>query len=124
MEYVSQKALQKAEHIAERYKHQLEKAKELGKKTTQVALRTGAAAGTTFALAYWEGKAVSEGKPEKSQVMGMDLSLLVGAAGLVVEAMELGGDEMTNELAGSAGIGALCAFAYKKGHLKGTQIAA
>lgn len=95
------------------------KIREESQKASQIAMNTGVAAGSAFGISYLEAAyptGIGAG------VFGMDLSLIVGIAGVGASAAGLVSGQNA-QLLESAGIGALAAFAAKKGKEKGAEAA-
>ena len=113
----SERQLAKKDATIERLKAWNKKRAEESKGAVVAGIRTGAGMGSAFGVGYFEHR-----YPDKAQVVGIDLSLLVGVIGTAVGAFGLAGkDKQTNELIEAVGNGALFAFAAKKGAEMGAE---
>jgi len=111
------RALVKAREQNERQKALIKRLKSKGEDATKTAVRTAAAMGTSFAVSYVEGR-----YPDKSEILGIPVSLAVGVGLTVTGAMGWAGKE-SSELVQSAGDGALSAYAARRGYDMGMDAA-
>lgn len=104
----------KLHSLAQRVK----RAKEEQKKAVQAAMNTASAAGAAFGVSYLEAA-----YPDSfgQGVFGVDASLLVGLVGVGLGATGMAGDAQTSAIVESMGMGALAAYAAKKGREKGAE---
>jgi len=103
-----------------RLKARSEKMKLEAKKATASAISTASAAGAAFGVSYLE-TAYPDGIGKG--VFGIDTSLLVGVLGVAVGATGMAGDDQTNHIVESVGIGSLAAYAAKMGRERGAKAA-
>ena len=94
------------------------KVREDSKHATAQITNSAAAAGSAFGISYLEA-AYPEGIGKG--VFGIDTSLLIGIVGVGVGATGMVSDRMSSDLIEAMGIGALSAYAAKKGREKGAE---
>ena len=103
-----QKELAKAEKEKERAIARLARIRDENEETIDSATRTAMVMGGALAMAWWKGR-----YPDKSDILGIDASLVVGGGLAVASIMGWAGDqELVVE---SLGNGALASFAVSKG---------
>lgn len=88
------------------------------KKATATAIGTASAAGAAFGVSYLEAA-----YPDSfgQGVFGIDTSLLIGIVGVGLGATGMAGDESTNHIVESIGIGSLASYAAKMGRERGAS---
>ena len=115
-----ERQLAKKDDIITRMKAANKKRSDEAGNAMQAGVRTGAGMGAAFGVGYFE-----HAWPDKAQVLGIDVSLLVGVLGTAVGAFGLAGkDKQTNDVIEAVGNGSLFAYAAKKGAEMGDEKAA
>lgn len=112
------RALAKAREQNERQKKMIARLRSKGEEATKTAVRTASAMGGAFAVSYVEGR-----YPDKSEIVGIPISLFAGIGLTVAGAMGWAGSRDTSELVQSAGDGCLAAYAARRGHEMGLEAA-
>lgn len=102
---------------AESAEKRLAKFREDNKSALARATRTAFTMGGAFAMAYYHGR-----YPDKSVILGLDASLVVGAGLTVAALMDWAGSQ--GDTVEALGTGALAAFATQKGYEMGQEGAA
>lgn len=109
--------LAEAEKKLESKNRTIRKLKEQSEQATEVAVQTATTMTSSFAVSYFEAR-----YKEKSEVMGMPTSLLVGVGATVAGALGVGGRQAN--LVRAMGDGALAAYAARRGSEMGEEAAA
>ncbi len=116
MAMVSQRDASKAMKKAAKSDARLARIKEDHKESLEQATRTAVTMGGAFGMAWWSGR-----YPERSEILGMDASLVVGGALTVASMMGWAGNQAV--IVESLGTGALSVFAASKGFAMGKESA-
>lgn len=90
--------------------------KKEGQAAMEAGIRTGAGMASAFGVSYIETR-----YPDKNKVFGIELSLLVGIGATAAGAFNLVGDKQASEVFEAVGMGALAAFAARKGAEMGAE---
>lgn len=98
------RAIKKAEKADKRLANSRKKQKEALEQATRTAVTMGGA----FGMAWWQGR-----YPDKSEILGMDASLVVGGALTIAAMMGWAGNQET--VVEGLGTGALSVYAASKG---------
>lgn len=101
-------SLARIEREKDSLKNRLAKMKAESEGTIKRGIRTLASAGTAFGMGYF-----AAAYPDKSTILGMPVSLAVGGAAFLADAMGWAGKE--GDMVGAIGDGAIDAFACQKG---------
>jgi len=110
------KALAKAHAKAERAENRLARMREENEDTVASATRVAVTMGGALAMSWVKGR-----YPDKSEILGLDSSLVIGGGLMVAALMGWAGDQ---ELVVEAlGTGALAVYAASKGYELGTEAA-
>lgn len=111
------KALAKSQQRAERAEARLSRLREENEDALKTATRTAVVMAGALGMSYVKGR-----YPDKSQVMGLDSSLVIGGGLMVAAVMGWAGEQET--IVESLGVGCLSVYAASKGYELGQEAAA
>lgn len=116
MAIVSQREASKLAKKMENAQRRLAKIREDNNAQIQSATRTAVTMGGAFGMAWWQGR-----YPDRSEILGLQASLVVGGGLTVAALMGWAGDESTTTIVESLGTGALAAYAVSQGYQLGQE---
>lgn len=111
------KALAKTQKRAERAEARLSRLREENEDAIQTATRTAVTMAGALGMSWIKGR-----YPDKSEVMGIDSSLVIGGGLMVASMMGWAGE--SEVIVESLGVGALAVYAASKGYELGKEAAA